>query len=156
MERKETMLTPQQITEALTTRFSGIIAKQSWGETALFYNPDHALPNGVYFGTVKEQNGENDQASRLERPGVFRFNVGIGTEAYTRRFGPKPTRPPKGQVVATGHDFSSLDMVLPHPIYAWMGWICILSPSKASLEGLWPEIEAAYRLARQKFQRRMK
>ena len=156
MERSETILFPHQIIEALTTRFPGIVVKPSWGETALFYNPDHALPNGVYFGTVKERNGENDRASRLDRAGVFRFNVGIDTEAYTRRFGPKPARPPKGQVIATGHDFSALDVVLPHPIYAWMGWVCILAPSKASLEGLWPEIEAGYCLVQQKFRSRAK
>ncbi|MBU6159509.1 MAG: hypothetical protein KGO50_00195 [Myxococcales bacterium] len=28
----------------------------------------------------------------------------------------------------TEHDFSTLDALTPHPVYAWMGWVQILSP----------------------------
>ena len=35
------------------------------------------LPNGVYFCTLKENNGANDKASELDRDGVFRLSIGI-------------------------------------------------------------------------------
>ena len=44
---------PQQIIDAITAEFDGVIAKDSWGETSLFYNPDLALPNGIYFCIIQ-------------------------------------------------------------------------------------------------------
>lgn len=120
---------PEEIIDHLTGRFDGLAPKASWGETSLFYNPDLALANGVYFCTIKEHDGANDRSSELDRPGVFRLALGLPEECYQQHFGPRPTRPPKGAVVTTGHDFTQLDVVMPHPIYAWMGWIQVLQPS---------------------------
>ncbi len=55
---------------------------------------------------------------------------------YEERFGPRPARPAKGGVVATGHDFAALDALMPHPVYAWMGWVQVLSPSAATFADL--------------------
>mgnify|MGYP000411843739 CR=1 FL=1 len=54
---------PKNIVEKITNEFSGVVPKASWGETSLFYNPGKLLPNGVYFCTIKEKNGDNDKAS---------------------------------------------------------------------------------------------
>ena len=133
---------PDEIIDRLTSRFDGLAPKASWGETSLFYNPDLALANGVYFCTVKEHDGANDRSSELDRPGVFRLALGLPAECYERLFGSRPVRPAKGTAVATGHDFTRLDVVMPHPIYAWMGWIQVLNPSDetfGSMESLFAE-----------------
>jgi hypothetical protein len=110
----------------------------------------------VYFVTVKEHDGPNDRASRLDRHGVFRVSVGAGRDMYEDRFGPTPPRPPKGGIVETGHDFTELDTLTPHPVYAWMGWVCLLNPTLDSLAELRPFIVEAHRLAVRKFGQRLR
>lgn len=130
---------PEEIVDRLTGRFDGLAPKASWGETSLFYNPGLVLANGVYFCTIKEHDGANDRSSELDRSGVFRLALGLTAERYERLFGSRPVRPAKGAAVSTGHDFTRLDVVTPHPIYAWMGWIQVLNPSEetfVSMESL--------------------
>ncbi|MEM8738994.1 MAG: DUF6194 family protein [Planctomycetota bacterium] len=144
-------MTPPQIVQQLCRRFDGIVPKERWGETSLFYNPASALPHGVYFCTLKTQDGDHDRSSNLNRPGVFRLALGIGPDGYTERFGPRPPRPAKGQAVDTGHDFTRLDRLMPHPVYAWMGWVQILSPSESMWDETGPLITMAYERAVEKF-----
>lgn len=127
---------PEEIVPRLTSQFDGLSLKASWGETSLFYNPGLVLANGVYFCTIKEHDGENDRSSGLDRSGVFRLALGLPAERYERLFGSRPVRPAKGAAVSTGHDFTRLDVVMPHPIYAWMGWIQVLNPSEGTFESM--------------------
>jgi glycine/D-amino acid oxidase-like deaminating enzyme len=131
----------------ILANFPDVFPIQSWGETSFFYNPDQQLPRGVYFATLKSQDGANDRASALHRPGVFRLNMGLNKPHYRELFGELPKRPSAGGVVAVDHNFSSLDVVLPHPIYAWMGWICVLNPSEATFIRLQPLLGVAYGVA---------
>jgi hypothetical protein len=147
---------PQAIIEDLCAALDGVVPKSTWGETALFYNPGKALPNGVYFCAFKERDGESDRASALTREGVFRVSIGISPETYVQRFGPRPARPAKGGVVNTGHDFAALDVLTPHPVYAWMGWVQILSPTASRYAEVRPLIEEAYQLAVAKFAARQR
>jgi len=149
-------MTAEGIIAAIDARFEGLAPKASWGETSLFYNPGRALPNGVYFCTVKDHDGANDTASKLDRPGVFRLALGLPVARYEALFGPRPQRPAKGETVATGHDFTALDALVPHPVYAWMGWVQILNPSRASFESLHPMLEEAHRAVVAKFQRTLR
>ncbi len=114
---------PNDIVDKITTEFKGVIPKSSWGETSLFYNPGKVLPNGVYFCTIKEQNGDNDKSSQLDRDGVFRLSIGIGKETFENEFGSRPQRPAKGCIIDTDHNFSALNELMPHPIYGWMAWV---------------------------------
>ncbi len=150
------MIEIENIVTKICQDFSGVVAKSSWGETALFFNPDGKLPNGVYFCTFKAQDGANDQSSGLGRDGVFRIAIGVSAKTYALYFGTKPARPLKGGVVKTGHDFSALDTITPHPIYAWMNWIQILSPSADRLDEIFPLIDDAYTLATKKYQQRIR
>jgi hypothetical protein len=140
-------VTPDEVLEALTTNFAGLVPKATWGETSLFYNPDGILPNGVYFCTIKERDGANDRASQLDRPGVFRLAVGLPPARYEQMFGPRPARPSKGGVVSTADDFTAADVLMPHPVYAWMGWVQVLSPSAATFAELQPLLASSYELA---------
>ncbi len=144
----------QTILDDICTSLEGVVPKPSWGETALFYNPGLMLPNGVYFCTFKDRDGAHDRASALGRPGVFRVSIGVSPETYVKRFGSRPARPPKGSIVDTGHDFASLDVLMPHPVYAWMGWVQILSPTETSYAQVRPLIEEAHRVAIAKFDAR--
>ncbi len=139
---------------ALQDEFAGLTPKSTWGETSLFYNPGGTLPSGVYFCTVKEHDGTNDRASHLDRPGVFRVALGLPRDSYEELFGPRPPRPPKGGVVMTGHDFTATNVVMPHPVYAWMGWVQVLSPSGDTFTSMHPLFIAAYDAVLAKFEAR--
>lgn len=149
-------MTPDDVVAFALARYPGAVEVASWGERSVFHNPGGALPRGVYFLTVKERDGPNDRASRLDRDGVFRVNVGVGPAAYEERFGARPERPPKGGVVATGHDFTVTDTLTPHPVYGWMGWISVLCPSERTFSDLVPLVDAARARAAAAFETRVR
>lgn len=148
-------MSPESIVQLLASELDGVVPKASWGETSLFYNPDRLLPNGVYFCTIKEKNGDNDKSSDLGRKSVFRVSIGVGKSNYEKNFGARPKRPEKGGIVNTGHDFTKLDELMPHPIYAWMSWVQILSPSKSSFDSIFPLIKDAHASAIIKFNKKI-
>lgn len=149
-------MTPKEIISKVTNNLEGIVPKNSWGETSLFYNPCKKLPNGVYFCTIKENDGENDTSSNLSRDAVFRLSIGISKETYINNFGENPIRPQKGSNVETGHDFAKINVLMPHPVYAWMSWACILSPTKEKFQVIYPLIVEAHANAISKYNKKLK
>ena len=99
---------------------------ETWPETdvveamnAWFFSldPEKHWPNYATLVTTDE----HDEASNLSRPGVFRLNMGVDRETFQR--------------VAAANadpDYTRLDTVLPHPVYAAQHWICIVNPSEAT------------------------
>ena len=63
-------MTPEAVIADLSSRFDDVHPVESWGETALFHNPDGAMKRGVYFATVKRKDGAHDRASALDRAGA--------------------------------------------------------------------------------------
>lgn len=145
-----------EVIERVLAAYDGIVAATAWGERALFYNPGRRLARGTYFLTVKERDGENDRGSALDRDGVFRVGIGVRPSTYERLFGDRPSRPPQGGVVAVDQDLTALDTLLPHPVYAWTGWVCVLSPSEATFEELRPLVDDAYGRAVDRFDERVR
>ena len=144
-------LTIAELESWLTETFAGLMPKASWGERSYFYNPDGSAPHGTYFLTVKEKNGDNDTASALDRPEVWRLNFGVAKPEFMRRFGPPPPRPAKGTTIAGPWDFTALDTLTPHPVYGWMGWVAVVNPSAATFEEVKPLLHAAYAKSRAAF-----
>src|SRR5262249_21474905 len=73
--------------------------------------PKHRMP----FATIVTKDyGDFDRASNLNRPGVFRLNIGVSKETYRSLFGPQPPPPGASGVVDTGHDFTAVDQIMPH------------------------------------------
>ena len=145
---------PEAIVKEIESAFDGVVPKSSWGETSMFYNPGRVLPNGVYFCTIKEKNGDNDKASSLNREGIYRLSIGIGKENYESLFGERPKRPSKGGIIDTGHDFTQPNVLMPHPIYGWMSWIQILNPSEEKFREILGLITASYDDAVTKFNKK--
>lgn len=75
-----------------------------------------------------------DEASRLDRPGVFRLNVELGRRGFTAEFGYPPAELPAH---LPDVDAARLDTVIPHPAYGTYGWASVLNPGPASL----PEVD---------------
>ena len=131
----------------------GTVLKETRGEKAVFYNPENILKKGVYVLTIKEKDGENDKASRLDRKNIFRVNLGLKKETFIKLFGEIPARPSAGNVVNMKYDFKKTDEVLPHPVYASRGWICILNPAEKTDNTLIPFINEAYSFAKEKIEK---
>lgn len=137
-------------------RYDDLTLEDAWGERGLFYNPGGRLPRGTYVVTVKDRDSENDSASHLYRDGCWRVNLGLGEATYRELFGARPERPPQGGVVQTGHDFTTLDELHPHPVYAWAGWVSVVCPSERSVETvLTPLLDEAYERAGAQFAKRV-
>ena len=126
------------------------IMVNSWGESGIFYNPNHSLKRGIYILTIKEKDGDNDKSSNLDRENIYRVNIGVRKSTFIGMFGAVPARPVKGGVVDMAYDFTETDKILPHPVYAWMSWVCVLNPSDTTFEELKPLIQEAYEYAKEK------
>jgi len=134
----------------------GTVFTKNWGEHGVFYNPNKTLKKGVYVLTIKEKDGDNDKASNCSRDGVFGVNIGIRRDTFIEMFSHLPKRPAAGCTVDMIYDFTEIDKIMPHPVYAWMGWLRVLSPSKETFNKLKPLIRESYAYAQEKFKKRLK
>ena len=134
--------------------FPGTVLNKNWGEWGIFYNPEGKLSRGVYILTIKEKDGDNDKASNVNRPGIYRINLGVRKETFRALFSAIPKRPTAGGIVDMPFDFTVSNTILPHPVYAWMSWICMLSPTEEGFESLRPYIRESYELAIEKYRKK--
>lgn len=134
----------KDIEDYILENFKDVHPLNSWGEKSFFLNPNKQLKRGTYFATLKEKDGENDKASFLDRENVFRLNMGITKECYLSLFSHIPERPAKGCCIKDDYNFQELNKILPHPIYAWMGWVCVLNPDSKTFETCKKLLDNAY------------
>lgn len=103
------------------------------GDTFFFYDPDDVPGNRRFpFATIVTQDYDGfDTASNLNRPDVFRLNIAVGRERFRDLIGHSPA-------AHTAHradfDYTALDRLLPHPVYASQSWVSILNPDTATGE----------------------
>jgi hypothetical protein len=87
------------------------------------------------FATIVAKDyGDFDNSSRLERPGVFRLNVGVSRDTFNKLFGS----------AVEEYDFAALDRLMPHPVYGSQFWVCVLNPGAETFELLKPLLDEAY------------
>jgi Family of unknown function (DUF6194) len=137
------------ITNYIVTSFPDVALASSLGYTFFFVGPDRKMP----FATIATQDNEYDRVSNLDRPAVFRLNMGVSRETYRAMFGPKPAAPGATGVVDTGHDFAALDHIMPHPTYAPQSWVCVLNPSEGTLPKVRSLLAEAYAIAAKRHRR---
>ncbi len=137
-------------------RLPGTVIVDAWGERGIFYNPEEKLKRGVYVMTVKQKDGDNDKSSQLNREGIYRINTGISKFRFKETFGYIPARPEAGGIVDMPYDFTVENKIIPHPVYAWMGWICVLNPAEKTIEKFMEYIDESYEMAKVKYQKRVK
>jgi Family of unknown function (DUF6194) len=111
----------------------------AWGDTFFIYDPDRNLEGSRRFPfatIVTKDYGDFDDASNLDRSGVFRLNIGLSRETCASLF-----------EAGAEHDFTALDQLMPHPVYGQYHWVCVLNPSDATFERLKPLLQEAYERA---------
>ncbi len=131
------------ITDYIINTFAGVETATNLGYTFFFYGSDRMLP----FATIATADNEGDRVSNLDRPGVFRLNIGVSKPTFQSLFG-------TGKVDVSTYDFTALDTIMPHPDYAPQSWICVLNPSDTTFHKLRPLLSEAYELAVRRASRR--
>ena len=143
----------ESIIEHCLEAHEGCVEGANWGERGVFYNPDGSRPKGIYILTFKEKDSPNDNASKIDRGGIYRLNLGVPKPAFLEMFGETPRRPAAGETISGDFDFQRLDTITPHPVYGWMSWLAVLNPSAETFETLKPLIGQTYTLAKRKWRK---
>ncbi|HEV2529221.1 MAG TPA: DUF6194 family protein [Thermomicrobiales bacterium] len=95
-----------------------------------FPGDQHMFP----YATIVTQDYPGDERSRLNRPGVFRLNIGVRPATFRQLF-------PDGD--DPGADRSVPDVLFPHPVYGAQFWLSVINPSRATLDELTPLLREA-------------
>ena len=114
------------------------------GDTFFIYDPQRNLdPKQQFpFATIVTKDyGDFDNASKLDRPDVFRLNIGVSRDTFRALFGHPPGADGSN---STDYDFAALDLLMPHPAYARQSWVCVLNPRPDTFEAIKPLLAEAY------------
>lgn len=106
----------------------------AWGDSFIFYDPDRDLPADRRFPfatIVTKDYGGFDEASNLNRKGIFRLNVSVDRHKFEELIGYPPTEHADH---AGDFDYTVVDTVIPHPAYARQAWVSILNPGERTSE----------------------
>jgi Family of unknown function (DUF6194) len=133
----------QAVTRYIIDTFANVETTDAFGYSFFFYRDERMLP----FVTIAAADNEHDRVSNLDRPGVFRVNIGVGKETFKSLFGANDLR-------LEEYDFTALDTLMPHPEYAAQSFICVLSPGDATVPQLRSLLAEAYERAVQRYNRR--
>ena len=63
-------------------------------------------------------------------------------------------RSQKGGVVEVDIEFTKTGKLMPHPVYAWMGWVAINYPEKFQWDEVRSLLDISYEHAVQKFSKK--
>jgi len=118
----------------------------AWGDTFCFTRDAHGAPRKMPFATIviKDYPGFDD-ASQLNRGGLFRLNIELAPDAFAELFGFAPRDCAEHQA---RFDATAIDRWFPHPAYGTHGWASIINPSDAS------RVESLLRRARDRSSKR--
>jgi hypothetical protein len=102
----------------------------AWGDSFIFYDPDRDIPADRRFPfatiVIKDYPGF-DEASKLNRDGIFRLNVSVDRHKFDELIGYPPA---EHSDHAADIDYTVIDTVIPHPSYAKQAWVSILNPGQ--------------------------
>ena len=150
-----------EISRYITGTLKGVDVVVDSGNSFFFYNPDSNLPPDHRFPFITIVTSDiYDQFSNLNRPSVFRLNIGIGKQTFRSLFGSPKLPSGTDNTAESGHnpsdyEFTALDRLMPHPVYGRQYWVCVLNPSDETFETkVRPLLAEAYELAVSKYDRK--
>jgi hypothetical protein len=92
------------VNQYITETFPGVESVDDAGNRFFFAGPDRRMP----FSTLVTGD-RYDTASNLDRPGVFRLNIGVSRATFQALFGAEPTKLGDDGIAETSEDFTALD-----------------------------------------------
>lgn len=116
--------------EVLTASEATGAPEVAWGDSFFYYDPDQDIPADRRFPfatiVVTDYMGF-DEASNLDRDGVFRLNISVGRQRFDELIGHPPAHHAEHEA---DFDYAASDKVIPHPLYAKQAWVSILNPGE--------------------------
>lgn len=100
----------------------------AWGDVFFYYAEDGRHPSGQPFATIVTKDYPGEPSSDLEAPESFRVNINAGRRGEATG----PTDP------------GVRDVVMPHPVYAGAGWVCVVDPGPTTSDEVRRLIEEAH------------
>ena len=119
----------------------------AWGDHFFYYSPDGEIPHGQPYGTVVTKDYPDDTASRLGEEGRWRVNVHVGRDRFRDLVGDDPRDGDAAEAEST-------DVVVPHPVYGALGWVCVVTPGERTTALVLDLLRAAHDDARARAARR--
>jgi Family of unknown function (DUF6194) len=111
---------PEEITDWIKATYPDSATASAMGATFFSLDESH-WPNFATIVTTDEH--DLGEPSKLSRPGVFRLNIATRKETFQRLVGG-----------VHDPDYTALNRILPHPVYAKELWVCVLNPSRQTFE----------------------
>ena len=126
----------------------GVVVVPLNQDSFFFYDPDEIGESARMFpmATIVTSNAY-DNYSDLDREGVFRLNLGVDKETFHELFGREASN--------LAHDYTKLDVVMPHPDYGNSFFVCVLNPVD-SLPQVRKLIAKAHEIAAGRYRRKHK
>jgi len=121
--------------------FPGTRIVEGNGDFFAIYDPDGNYEQYPRHGWATIVTSDAyDSASNLDRPGVYRLNVGLSRSRFREVIDP-----------TARYDATAIDVIVPHPVYGGQNWVCVLNPDRT-----WPTVqellEEAHAFATRKYE----
>ena len=129
-----------EVAEYILKTFPDVETVNDYGYDMFFYQSDRKLS----FATLIDSDYDYDNISNLNRPGVFRLNLGVSKKTFQSLFG-------TDAVEVNDYDFTALDVIMPHPEYAQYHFVCVLSPGDETFEKVRALLAEAYEIAARRY-----
>ena len=91
------------ISKYIRETLADVETAENFGYTFFFYSCDHKLP----FATLASSDNDYDRASSLDRPGVFRLNLGVSKQTFQSLFRPEGFGHQSLRFYPVGYDHAS-------------------------------------------------
>lgn len=139
----------EAIIQYITDTFAGVEVLRpddgpGAGDTFFFYDPQRNIDptRRMPFATIVTKDyGEYDNTSQLDRPDVFRLNIGVGRDSFRELLGYAPD---EFEAHRADYDYATLNRLMPHPVYAPQSFVCVLNPTAETFESAKPLLAEAY------------
>jgi hypothetical protein len=129
-------MTEDDITQHLIDMLAGGRFEMADDNTFFFHDGHSESP----FATIVTKDSALDNASKLDRPGVFRLDIGVSEKRFSALFGDAPA----------AVDHAALDAFMPHPVHGKVHWVSVIKPSAKTFERVKPLLVEARSLAVEK------
>jgi hypothetical protein len=128
------------IRQYILATFDDVHEAEDEDSSFFFYDTDNRIP----FATIVASD-KYDTYSDLDRRDIFRLNIGIGKQTFRSMF------PVDSLPTESGYDFTAQDVLMPHPEYGRVYWVCVLNPSRSTFDKILPLLADAYEIAVRKY-----
>jgi len=136
------------VTRTITETLDGVDVLVAAGDSYFYYEPDPSVtPDRRFPFATLVTSDQHDPFSNLERPSVFRLNVGVSKETFRSLFGDRAQDATVDELATGEYDFAALDTIMPHPVYGNMYWVCVLNPSEATFVQVQSLLDEAHAMA---------